>query len=227
MDSKLRRELIQLWQKILKTEPEKLFGDLNELLQNRNWGDRIPQPGYVGKLYAKGGVVFVGMNPGGGPNDGLSERDIELYRGLENLRESDVRNSAKQFELVNSLLASSIPTYKYARTYVVPVLQGSGMHMTDVAYLNLLKWRTRSKTSVANLNKLYDRSWYDHTGKQIELLAPRLVVAVGSDAGRAFKRHTAEVPTVEVIPRVIGNNIDSRGKEVIKRIVEGVRNSKP
>jgi hypothetical protein len=35
----------------------------------------LPQPGYVGARYRPGGLVFVSMNPGAGPQDGLSADD--------------------------------------------------------------------------------------------------------------------------------------------------------
>lgn len=219
MDVKLRRTLALMWQNILKTDPKKLYGDQYDRLLNRNWGDRIPQPGYVGHSYAKGGIVFVGMNPGGGPKEGLGDRDKTLYKGLEGLRDADNRTRVKAFEEVNSLLESMIPTYKYARSYVMPVLQGAGLQMADVAYLNLLKWRTRGGVS---LNKLYDISWCDHTSEQIGTLAPRMVVAVGVDAGKALSRHQMDAVCIETIPRVIGNNIDDRGKKAIRRIIEKI-----
>ena len=46
--------------------PGSYLGNESTRLKNRNWADRLPQPGYRGLRYRPGGLVFVSMNPGAG-----------------------------------------------------------------------------------------------------------------------------------------------------------------
>jgi hypothetical protein len=43
-----------LWRRILTTEPHVIFGPEAQRLLNRNWADRLPQPGYMGLRYRPG-----------------------------------------------------------------------------------------------------------------------------------------------------------------------------
>ena len=39
----------RLWRRILTADPEAIFGAEASRLMNRNWADRLPQPGYMGR----------------------------------------------------------------------------------------------------------------------------------------------------------------------------------
>lgn len=86
---------------------------------------------------------------------------------------------------------------------------------SQVAYINLLKWRTKASSGLA---RLYALSWQAHTRAQLELLAPSRVVAIGSDAGRAYQRHVDKPVAFDFIPRVIGNNVGPAGRAALARI---------
>jgi hypothetical protein len=73
------------------------------------------------------------------------------------------------------------PGWKIHQSFVNPVLHAAGLDFSQVAYVNLLKWRT---TASIGLARLYALSWDHHTREQLELLAPSRVIAIGSDAGR-------------------------------------------
>jgi len=74
MDTEFHKSLALHWRETLRLDPEAIFGSEAKRLLNRNWGDRVPQPGYVGINYRPGGLVFVSMNPGGGPLEGLAKK---------------------------------------------------------------------------------------------------------------------------------------------------------
>ena len=81
-----RSELAQLWQSILRTDPDRLFGwDAERLAERPGSGDELPQPGFVGPSYRPGGVLFLGNNPGKGtlPFDALEEQHVRALRNLE------------------------------------------------------------------------------------------------------------------------------------------------
>ncbi len=210
-----RRELALLWQRILRTKPEQLFGSDIARLQTRSWGDQLPQPGYVGRNYQPGGLVFVSMNPGGGSGVGLGPDDLSQYEALNRLRDCKDFEIAERFSDVMDVLIEIMPRWKIIRNFVDPILRSTGVSFSSIAYFNLLKWRTSSSN---NLKTLYDISWKDHTKQQVCILKPSVVIAVGVDAGNAFRRHHTDALHFDMIPRVIGNNIGEPGKEAVRRI---------
>ena len=57
--------------------------------------------------------------------------------------------------------------WKMIRNFVSPVLDYAHVDFSQVAYVNLLKWRTRKSSGLA---RLYGLSWQHHTREQIPLL---------------------------------------------------------
>lgn len=205
-----------LWQRILRTDRQKLFGADAARLLDRHEGDKLAQPGYVGPSYQPGGLVLVGMNPGGGPQDGLGPADRDMYSASQAVREASPDELVPAFRLLTARLAEVMPTWKLHRNVVALVLAGTGRTMDDIAYVNLLKWRTDSSSG---LSRLYKLSWADHTREQIELLAPGHVVGVGVDAGHSFARLYIGDALVGIVPRVIGDNIGQPGRDAIAQII--------
>lgn len=215
MDSAFHKSLALHWRDTLLLDPEKIFGSEAERLLNRNWGDRVPQPGYVGPNYRPGGLIFVSMNPGGGPKEGLGDEDLRMYEALQRLRNCKTAQAIKSFAALAHLLQAVMPTWKIYKVFVAPVLEYSHSDFSAVAYLNLLKWRTKKSHSLRSLYKL---SWDNHTRQQVELLRPSTVVALGTDAGTAFRRFYTNDIQFQAIPRVIGNNIGQPGRDALGQI---------
>jgi hypothetical protein len=216
----VREEAALLWRRILRADPEVIFGAEASRLINRNWADRLPQPGYMGLRYQPGGLVFVSMNPGAGPQGGLSADDQRQYGALQRLRDADEQAAGAVFDELMQVLAGIMPGWKIHQNFVAPVLRAVGLDFSEVAYVNLLKWRT---TASSGLARLYALSWDHHTREQLELLAPSRVVAVGSDAGHAFQRHYTAPVDFDFIPRAIGNNVGPAGRVALARIAGGIQ----
>jgi hypothetical protein len=214
-ETTMRLELARLWRKILRTDPSQLFDKDVARLQNRSWGDQLAQPGYVGRDYKPGGLAFVSMNPGGGRGAGLGATDLRQYEALIRLRDCGDAEIGARYDTLMDVLEETMPTWSIIQRFVGPILRQTATSFPSIAYFNLLKWRTSTSNS---LSELYDISWREHTGEQFRLLRPNVVIAVGVDAGKAFRRHCADSPHFDVIPRVIGNNIGEPGKEAIRRI---------
>lgn len=215
LDTTDQLALAQIWRKILSADPIEIFGAEAGRLQNRSWGDQLPQPGYVGSAYRPGGLAFISMNPGGGRGDGLGAADLLQYEALRQLRDCPEAEIARRFAALMEVLRRIMPTWTIVQRFVDPILAQTSLDFFSIAYFNLLKWRTSQSNG---LSRLYDLSWHHHTAAQIQLLAPSIVIAVGVDAGKAFRRHHTELLYFDVIPRVIGNNIGEPGKEAIRRI---------
>jgi hypothetical protein len=211
----VRNNAALLWRRILTADPEAVFGTQASRLMNRNWADRLPQPGYMGARYRPGGLVFVSMNPGAGPQGGLSVDDQRQYGALQRLRDADEGTALAAFDELTQVLADIMPGWKIHQNFVSPVLRAAGVVFSQVAYVNLLKWRT---TASSGLARLYELSWHHHTREQLGLLAPSRVIAIGSDAGRAFQRHSTACVDFDFIPRAIGNNVGPAGRVALARI---------
>src|SRR5208283_5389668 len=186
MDQETLIALAALWRKILRTDRDKLFGPDAHLLLNRNWGDLIPQPGYVGSKYRPGGLAFVLLHPGGGPEDGLGETDRLQYERLNWLRDSSDHDLVKRFDELMGVLREIMPTWEIVRRCIDPIITGSSLDFSKISYFNLVKWKPSTPNG---LNPLYQRSWQDHTGEQARLLNPSVVIAVGKTAGKFLQRH--------------------------------------
>jgi len=119
------------------------------------------------------------------------------------------------------ILEEVMPTWSIYRNFVAPVLQCARLRLSQVAYLNLLKWRTHQG---AALERLYELSWKHHTREQFILLEPGFVIAIGVGAGRELQILNSSSTEVHVIPR-IRNNIGRVGKQKIidicARLVKG------
>jgi len=217
MSAELQEKAAILWWKILRQDPNAIFGAEEEKLLKRNWGDQIPQPGYVGPAYIERGLVFVSMNPGGMRGDGLGTTDRTQLEALKQLRDCSRPDVVRTFVHLSRVLEQVMCTWGIFRRFVQPVLECRHLDLTQVAYINLLKWRTQKSTG---LGRLYELSWHDHTRDQVELLRPSMVVAIGTDAGKAFRRHYSGGARIHAIPRVIGNNIGAPGRREIERICE-------
>jgi hypothetical protein len=215
MSEDFRVSLALLWRRILRTDPAELFESEIERLQNRSWGDQLPQPGYVGPEYSRGGLAFVSMNPGGGRGVGLGAEDLKQYKVLQQLRDDPESAAPRHFDDLTAVLQEIMPTWTITQRFVLSILQQTGIPFSSISYFNLLKWRTSESN---NLRKMYDISWKDHTAEQVTLLAPSVVIAIGVDAGKAFRSRHSDVAHFDVIPRVIGNNIGEPGREAIRRI---------
>ena len=145
----------------------------------------------------------------------LSADDQRQYSAMQRLRDADEAAALAAFDELSQVVAGIMPGWKIHQNFVAPVLRAAGLDFSQVAYVNLLKWRT---TASSGLARLYALSWDHHTREQLELLAPSSVIAVGSDAGRAFQRHSTACVDFDIIPRAIGNNVGPAGRVALARI---------
>lgn len=212
--SELELNLPMLWWRILNQEPREIFGAEVAKLRNSSWGDGIPQPGYVGREYERNGIAFVSMNPGGSQGDQPGSTDEKQLRALRRFGRCAEADAPHAFPEVMRVLEGVMPTWSIYSNFVAPVLQCARLRLSQVAYLNLLKWRTQRG---AALDRLYELSWKHHTREQFNLLEPGFVIAIGVGAGRKFQQLDSLSTEVHAIPR-IHNNIGQAGRQKIVEI---------
>ncbi len=188
-----RVELARLWQSILRTDPNRLFGrDAERLARRPGSGDELPQPGFVGPSYQPGGVLFLAKNPGKGSLP-FNAAEEEHVRALKNLQSADPDSLLGSFETLMESLMQIMSGWDIVRNYVRPIISKADMDLSSIAYLNLLKWRCDIPTM-----SMFRQSWQAHTREQYRLLRPAFVIAIGKGPADVFvsvsdSRETAEM----------------------------------
>jgi hypothetical protein len=214
-----RRSLASLWRAILRADPVAIFGSRSTRLLERHEGDRLAQPGFVGSAYECGGLVFVAMNPGNG-RDGLGKLDLLQYDALKDLRDCCENDAESSFVGgLTPVLERTMPQFKITKNFVRPILFHAGLELTQVAYVNLLKWRTKKSSGLA---KLFARSWEEHTREQFNLLKPGIVIALGAETGKVledlYREKLSDLRYFERVPRAVGDNLYQGSRDAIKKI---------
>lgn len=179
MDPETKLQLAELWREILNTDPQQAFRERYKVLkycESKHSDDLLPQPGYVGKNYEPGGVMFIGMNPGSPQNEVERAGDNEQLRIIESIRDCENDLCLENYEKLNHILYDIMRDWRPYKVYVEPILHGTGLSLHDISYINLLKWRTMEGKSLTSLYKI---SWSLHTREQISILTPKLIIALG------------------------------------------------
>ena len=158
-------ELAKLWGEIAQAHPYQALGRLSHLIE-----DAQAQPGYVGPNYRAGGVVLVGPNPAVEKN---AEANRWFYDSLGALSGSPDDYKAFNQSLHEGM--ASAPWHLYT-DLIKPIVEALGIYRADIAYINLCPWRHDKPQS------FYRPCWDTYTHRQISLLEPKLLIALGADA---------------------------------------------
>lgn len=162
-------------------------------------------PGWVGPSWKAGGTVLMAINPGGGgDNYRLNSADEQLYGLIRRFK------FASPVERKEALLALSDAWVKIQMTHNIyriirPILEALSADNDDVAFLNVLPFRTRNDAPAGSAN--LRRAWDVATRHQVEALKPKRIIALGR---KAFDALTAAGATrqydVIYIKRAIGDS---------------------
>jgi len=225
-DNDLTAKAAELWQQILKLDHSFLFANAPQDIRDRAHGfDRIPQPGFVGTGYRKGGTLLMGQNPGNDPiGKGLSASDQLQYGLLIALKDAASSDAALVAfsALIDALGTNVMPQWAITRNVVQPLLSGLGIDLNHISYTNMVKFRTDDS---AFAKTLYDVSW-DLTSAQIDLLAPSVIVALGVGTHNKFKKLYRGSARLYKITRAIGDtHLPLAGVADVKSIVAAERST--
>lgn len=111
-------------------------------------------------------------------------------------------------------LLDIMPRWTVYRGCIYPVLDALGLDFRDVAYVNLLKWRTQPSVSLA---RLYELSWLEHTADQIAMLAPGEIFVLGKGAAAQLRWVGGDAPTITPLARLF-NNLSAEGKASVHKL---------
>lgn len=171
--------------------------------------------GAVGRNYQPGGVVLLAINPGGG-GDAYVRRtvaDETLYPLLQRFRDAGESAAVTDaFEEINSLFLPSLRSWNVWRI-MQPCLEAAGVDLSQAAYMNAVPYRTRKDRTPSVAAKR--AAWQMVTSPALDVLQPRMIIALGMKAGDVLKRFYSGPAKGLVVPRTIGDTYVSQGAEEV------------
>ena len=198
-----RKALAILWRDISRLNERDIFKDAPTARRHARGDDALAQPGYVGRGYRPGGVVFIGANPGGAKlknvvTDGQQNRFLRALK-----RAGSEAESIDAFEALTAHLATAMRGWRLPQVAVNPVIAGTKIGFEDIAFINIVKWRTNAeKVPTSALHA----SWDFGTAQQVKLLRPSIIVALGTTvAGRYLVKVATGAKRLFVIKRMRGD----------------------
>ena len=196
-----RLDIATLWREVALLTPGPLLRASGNLHDREHSFDRLPQPGFVGRSYAKGGFLILGLNPAAG-GDGTSPDDLRQYKLLKFLAEATDANVMGAFEELMTHLGRFMPRWNIIKNNGInAILNAHQLSIDEVAYLNVCKWRTKSSNLSVGVKA---ESWCE-TKEQIELLQPGRILVLGKGLWDWYSRYGEIRPMDAYIPRTRGD----------------------
>ena len=216
-----RGEIAECWQRHVGISRKELFGAADEKCTPKHLlHDAATMfAGYVGADYRSGsGLLLLAINPGGG-GDAYERRTAEdqvFIPLLMKFKEAGPTEIVESFERVNTVFMRIVRGWKIW-TILEPTLDAAGVALEDVAYMNIVPYRTRgNKTPPAAVR---ERAWKRIVEPSLDLLAPRAIVAIGKKAGNVMGRWYAGDRPVYCVPRTNGDRyVSAEAKSVLMRM---------
>lgn len=162
----------------------------------------IPQIGFIGADYRRGGTLLLGINPGGGGDTySRTAEDAILLPMIDALRRSKASLEA-MWTMFDQVLAN-MQTWNLWRI-VEPVLGASGNTPSAIAYLNCCPFRTLrdGRPHAHALRQCRDI----HLGPLIRELTPNRIIALGKKAGDVLAKELRFDASRYVVRRTRGDS---------------------
>ncbi len=162
----------------------------------------LPQIGFIGEDYRKGGDILLGINPGGGGDAYCrTAEDYLLLPIIAALRTEEA--SLEVAKTAFSQYAANMRTWNLWRI-VEPILAACGRSQSEVAYLNWCPFRTR-KDAMPDAPAMR-RCFEIYLEPIIAKLAPGRVIALGKKVGNWVEKEQFSDMARFVVPRTIGDS---------------------
>lgn len=208
-DEAMRSKLAPVFHKIMQLDARAVFhGYPDRLACNQPADAHVPAPGWVGKHYRAGSAVLVGINPGGGTKAYVEPRpeDRDLYTLLRRFRAAQDASAVREsFDDLCDGWITIQSTRHNIRRPISLILDALGLTVQDIAFLNLVPFRTADdKTPPVDVIRY---CWAVAAGPQLAALKPGRVIFLGKKAADAFHRLDTSLGTarIDVYPRTNGD----------------------
>ena len=221
-----RREIAECWQDHVRISRKEIFGSADEECTPKHLSDDAATmfAGYIGADYRPGvGLLLLAINPGGG-GDAYKYRTAEdhvFIPLLTNLKQARPSELLESFESVNTAFMHIVMGWKIW-TILEPTLDAAGVAIGDVAYMNIVPYRTRGNKMPPAAAR--ERAWKKIVEPSLDFLAPRAIVAMGKKAGDVMNRWYAGDRPVYCVPRTNGDRyVSDAAKSVHERMKSELR----
>ena len=141
--------------------------------------DMVPQFGFVGPDYATTRVLLLGINPGNGPK-ARDHRSATDERMMPALAAFAAAPSQEAFVAAQIAYRTECQTWAVWRNHCSEVIRAGGLSLEQVAYSNVLPWRTNSESAFSD--DVGRRAAKLYALPLIEELKPNVIVALGKRA---------------------------------------------
>ena len=216
---RLVREFIYLGREILRWDRRAAYGPDWSRVAPSPPAIGLASPGFLGEAYR--GVVLLAQNPGhGAQRSGPHRRWDQLLAAWRD--EGTLQAYREAFEFY-------VQDFRHVTTWTswsAPLLRASGLKLGDVAYLNLGKSPLAGNPPPSSRTRIFEADWY-WTRRQLELLAPVVIVAGGLAVARLLARFWPSPPFV-VIPQDRSRSQskatrEARAREIGRQVQEMLR----
>jgi len=215
MEDSIHEPVRRLFHQCMLVERSEIFGQpdpipINAFKRNAT----VMWPGVVGPAYRQGGLMMMGVNPGGGKDTYNQARhgENELYpllHQLEGCRQEDVGPLFEKYSHVSLRVQREWNIWRL----IHEVLNATDIPAEGYAYLNAVPYRTRgdSKPRAAAIK----RSWEKIVTPQLAILKPGVIAALGKKAAKILTDHYKGPAKIFVIPRTNGDRYISKEAEEV------------
>ncbi len=221
--SSFRKQAAELWQLCATLTRKDIFGEDDDLRPKYkcsaiNWEADVTAVGMVGKNYEPRGLVILSVNPAGGKCDYRPRPDAErMYRRLKRLRNS--QNALDDFEKVNRAFAKDFSNWRITNHHYSKILKATKKAINDIAFVHVVPFRTRCDKGSTMSRRFLDNGYDNHLFRQLDLLAPKHIIAMDRPSERAairFKEESGSKIAVNYYNR--GYHASDARKKTLKKI---------
>ena len=167
----------------------------------------VAQPGFMGAEYK--GLVILGRNPGTGDNRpsryGFESKLAEWHRALEKWRDL---GSLQAYMSAFDCWMGDLKEWRVWSMYVEPILDRLQIDPSNIAYLNLFQSPTIANTRPTP--RMFRIGW-TWTKRQLDILAPKAVIAGGKDVGAQLRAQWSK-PSCEILVQDRNRSLNTQAR---------------
>lgn len=205
-------DIVFALQKVARLDRSEIFSSSDKCPISSPEHAAIAAPGWVGKDWKPGSDLFLGINPGGGSDRyRVNENDGGLYAALGAFNASIEDEVLPAFVHYTTVWIDAQESHKLTKL-IDAVLAQTNRAYAEVAFLNLVPFRTRNNVEPSQIEK--SRSLAAGVGELVEALAPGRIIALGRKSFDFIVKQSA-MPPATYLPRTNGDNYISEGAKLV------------
>ena len=189
MNSKFKLKIALASHNIIKANRSTFFGaeDFNIWMPEYQQDDcKVMCPPFVGNNYKKGGMILVGINPGGGKfkSEVKTINDRKLYEKIHTFHQIDTLIEQYYWEEFIPTFLEIKPKLTIFSQHIKLILNCANFSLNDVSYFNILPYRCRNDKYPRAKKDLHiiHKSIKYFFNPLVNLLEPSIIVYLGKKA---------------------------------------------